>query len=191
MPIISSDLRSQCAELKAAKDETVGVDHLFQHWMFRYAYYTYNEGCRCVCYPCRPPLSLLSYPVMASQIGPLVPDLTDADRAYIFTELDSALNSRILYSLLLGLYTGIVAVTLESICEQGSIVSSLHSGTHLGGWRSQQGSDELEAQLEGGDEYLVAAASTAYSDDDVTHREHCKTQSEGLDNTAASIVPRD
>ncbi len=65
-------------------------------------------------------------------------------------------------------------------------MSSLHFGTHLGGWRSQQGSDELEAHLEGG-----AAASTAYSDDDITHREHCKTQSEGLDNTAVSIVPRD
>ncbi|KAK0193276.1 hypothetical protein F5146DRAFT_375427 [Armillaria mellea] len=52
---------------------------------------------------------------MASQIGPPIPDLTDADRAYISTELDAALNSRILYSLLLGLYTGIVVVTLESI----------------------------------------------------------------------------
>ncbi|PBL04438.1 hypothetical protein ARMGADRAFT_1004994 [Armillaria gallica] len=351
---------------------------------------------------------------MASQIGPLVPDLTDADRAYIFTELDAALNSRILYSLLLGLYTGIVAVTLESIytnktrpigrgivvvicilhiltsvnfiadwvytrtlfvgnaqsswaeylfansdrvnlilvmgvagiictaladstliwrcwtvwgrrwpvilppvlflictivfniiaiyksyatisgytlgfvlhsafilattlwCTlliifrivavvraearlgtyrhvievfvessalyslslilyvavfcydtpatfyidvvagvargiaptllvgrvaagharpddswQGSFMSSLHFGTRLGGWRSQQGSDELEAQLEGGDEYAVAAASTAYSDDGVTHRDHCKTQSEGLDNPAVVVIPRD
>ncbi len=70
-------------------------------------------------------------------------------------------------------------------------MSSLHFGTHLGGWRSQQGSDELEAHLDGGDEYLVVAASTAYSDDGVTHREHCKTQSEGFDNTAVSIVPRD
>ncbi|KAK0465934.1 uncharacterized protein EV420DRAFT_1709344 [Desarmillaria tabescens] len=51
---------------------------------------------------------------MASQIG-APPDLSDADKVYISTELDSALNSRILYSLLLGLYTGIVAVTLGSI----------------------------------------------------------------------------
>ncbi|KAK0472004.1 hypothetical protein IW261DRAFT_821485 [Armillaria novae-zelandiae] len=53
--------------------------------------------------------------MMVTQIGPPIPDLTDADRAYITTELDSALNSRILYSLLLGLYTGIVAVTLQNI----------------------------------------------------------------------------
>ncbi len=74
---------------------------------------------------------------------------------------------------------------------QGSIMSSLHFGTRLGGWRSQQGSDELEGQLEGGDEYAVAAASTAYSDDGVTHQDHCKTQSEKLDNTAVGIAPRD
>lgn len=63
---------------------------------------------------------------MASQIGPPIPDLTDADRAYITTELDAALNSRILYSLLLGLYTGIVAVTLESICERNRSTTVLH-----------------------------------------------------------------
>ncbi|KAK0214173.1 hypothetical protein IW262DRAFT_303583 [Armillaria fumosa] len=36
----------------------------------------------------------------------------------ILLQSSTALNSRILYSLLLGLYTGIVAVTLESICER-------------------------------------------------------------------------
>ncbi|KAK0224597.1 hypothetical protein EDD85DRAFT_858365 [Armillaria nabsnona] len=40
------------------------------------------------------------------------PDLTDAERTFIFQELDGELNSRILYALLHGIYTGIIAVTL-------------------------------------------------------------------------------
>ncbi|SJL18345.1 uncharacterized protein ARMOST_21932 [Armillaria ostoyae] len=43
------------------------------------------------------------------------PDLTDVDRAIIFQILDAELNSVILYSLLIGIYTGIVAVTLRNI----------------------------------------------------------------------------
>ncbi|SJL04753.1 uncharacterized protein ARMOST_08123 [Armillaria ostoyae] len=51
---------------------------------------------------------------MAAQTN-IPPDLSDADRATAFQSLDTDLNSRILYSLLTGLYTGIVAVTLWSI----------------------------------------------------------------------------
>ncbi|KAK0209231.1 hypothetical protein DFS33DRAFT_1308554 [Desarmillaria ectypa] len=80
----------------------------------------YNEGCHhrralslqttpLVCYSTFTQSSL-----MAAQIG-TPPNVTDADRVDIFTELDSLLNSQILYSLLLGLYTGIIAVTLGSI----------------------------------------------------------------------------
>ncbi|PBK67896.1 hypothetical protein ARMSODRAFT_1020397 [Armillaria solidipes] len=74
---------------------------------------------------------------------------------------------------------------------QGSIVSSLHFGTRLGGRRSQQGSNELEAQLERSDEYAVVVASTVYSDDGVTRQDHHKPQSEGLDNPVVISVPRD
>ncbi|KAG7451843.1 uncharacterized protein BT62DRAFT_926024 [Guyanagaster necrorhizus] len=42
-------------------------------------------------------------------------DLSDPDRTAIFQNLDTDLNSRILYSLLNGIYTGIVAVTLWNI----------------------------------------------------------------------------
>ncbi|KAG7451849.1 uncharacterized protein BT62DRAFT_1071059 [Guyanagaster necrorhizus] len=52
--------------------------------------------------------------LMATQIN-IPSNLTDAERAFISTDLDGALNSRVLYSLLLGLYTGIVAVTLGNI----------------------------------------------------------------------------
>ncbi|KAK0454006.1 uncharacterized protein EV420DRAFT_1481728 [Desarmillaria tabescens] len=43
------------------------------------------------------------------------PDLTDADKALMFLFLDAALNSTILYMLLHGIYTGILAVTLWNI----------------------------------------------------------------------------
>ncbi|SJL10684.1 uncharacterized protein ARMOST_14075 [Armillaria ostoyae] len=52
------------------------------------------------------------------------PDLTDNDKAIIFQELDGALNSTMLYSLLCGLYTGILAVTLWNI----STTKSRHIG---------------------------------------------------------------
>ncbi|SJK98538.1 uncharacterized protein ARMOST_01806 [Armillaria ostoyae] len=42
-------------------------------------------------------------------------DLTDDDKAYMFQVLDAELNSAILYTLLHGLYTGILAVTLWNI----------------------------------------------------------------------------
>ncbi|PBK89800.1 hypothetical protein ARMGADRAFT_1167172 [Armillaria gallica] len=42
-------------------------------------------------------------------------DLTDDDKASIFQYLDAALNSTILYALLHGIYTGILAVTLWNI----------------------------------------------------------------------------
>lgn len=44
-------------------------------------------------------------------------------------------------------------------------MSSIHFGTRR---RPQQGSDELEAQVERGDEYVLEEASTAYSDDGVS-----------------------
>lgn len=43
------------------------------------------------------------------------PDLTDDDKVYVFQYLDDILNSGILYALLYGLYTGILAVTLWNI----------------------------------------------------------------------------
>ncbi|KAK0465883.1 uncharacterized protein EV420DRAFT_1636446 [Desarmillaria tabescens] len=51
---------------------------------------------------------------MAAQTS-IPPDLSDADRTIIFQSLDTELNSRILYSLLTGLYTGVVAVMLWNI----------------------------------------------------------------------------
>ncbi|KAK0189910.1 hypothetical protein F5146DRAFT_1224897 [Armillaria mellea] len=42
-------------------------------------------------------------------------DLTDDDKASIFQSLDAILNSEILYSLLHGIYTGIVTITLWNI----------------------------------------------------------------------------
>ncbi|KAK0431230.1 hypothetical protein EV421DRAFT_1912044 [Armillaria borealis] len=44
-----------------------------------------------------------------------LPDLTDADKAYISLILGSNLDASILYSLLHGIYTGVVAVTLRNI----------------------------------------------------------------------------
>ncbi|KAK0502633.1 hypothetical protein EDD18DRAFT_1099689 [Armillaria luteobubalina] len=52
---------------------------------------------------------------MAAQTN-IPPDLSDADRNSIFQSLDTDLNSRILYSLLTGFYTGVTAVTLWNIC---------------------------------------------------------------------------
>ncbi|KAK0222598.1 hypothetical protein EDD85DRAFT_960226 [Armillaria nabsnona] len=52
---------------------------------------------------------------MAAQNNISPPDLTDVDKAIIFQILDAELNSVILYSLLSGVYTGIVAVTLRNI----------------------------------------------------------------------------
>lgn len=51
---------------------------------------------------------------MAAQTN-IPPDLSDADRNSIFQSLDTDLNSRILYSLLTGFYTGVTAVTLWNI----------------------------------------------------------------------------
>ncbi|KAK0192544.1 hypothetical protein F5146DRAFT_1040409 [Armillaria mellea] len=42
-------------------------------------------------------------------------NLTDDDKAYVFQFLDTQLNSRILFALLYGIYTGILAVTLLNI----------------------------------------------------------------------------
>ncbi|PBK59299.1 hypothetical protein ARMSODRAFT_1027499 [Armillaria solidipes] len=52
---------------------------------------------------------------MATQNSIPPPDLTDGDMAIIFQILDAELNSVIFYSLLSGIYTGIVAVTLRNI----------------------------------------------------------------------------
>ncbi|KAK0222585.1 hypothetical protein EDD85DRAFT_960217 [Armillaria nabsnona] len=46
---------------------------------------------------------------------PSLSDLTDADKAFILLELESNLDAVILYSLLHGIYTGVVAVTLGNI----------------------------------------------------------------------------
>ncbi|KAK0454071.1 uncharacterized protein EV420DRAFT_1765885 [Desarmillaria tabescens] len=43
------------------------------------------------------------------------PDLTDDEKASLFQYLDASLNSEILYALLYGIYTGILAVTLWHI----------------------------------------------------------------------------
>ncbi|KAK0222595.1 hypothetical protein EDD85DRAFT_861724 [Armillaria nabsnona] len=43
------------------------------------------------------------------------PDFTEADKVFVFRILDAELNSVILYSLLSGVYTGIVAMTLKSV----------------------------------------------------------------------------
>ncbi|SJL08640.1 uncharacterized protein ARMOST_12007 [Armillaria ostoyae] len=51
---------------------------------------------------------------MAAQTA-ILSDLTDDDKASIFQALDAILNSGILYSLLHGIYTGILAVTLWTI----------------------------------------------------------------------------
>ncbi|KAK0236626.1 hypothetical protein EDD85DRAFT_1023459 [Armillaria nabsnona] len=51
---------------------------------------------------------------MSAQTG-ILPDLTDDDKASMFQSLDAILNSGILYSLLQGIYTGILAVTVWNI----------------------------------------------------------------------------
>ncbi|PBK93584.1 hypothetical protein ARMGADRAFT_1079886 [Armillaria gallica] len=51
---------------------------------------------------------------MAAQTN-IPPDVTDPDQALIFHELDTELNSVILYSLLHGIYTGIAAVSLGNM----------------------------------------------------------------------------
>ncbi|PBK70835.1 hypothetical protein ARMSODRAFT_1033739 [Armillaria solidipes] len=51
---------------------------------------------------------------MAAQTG-IPSDFTDDDKAVIFQFLDAELNSTILYALLYGIYTGILAVTLWNI----------------------------------------------------------------------------
>ncbi|KAK0436643.1 uncharacterized protein EV420DRAFT_1672178 [Desarmillaria tabescens] len=43
------------------------------------------------------------------------PDLTNEDKALVFQSLDASLNTQILYALLHGIYTGILAVTLWNI----------------------------------------------------------------------------
>ncbi|KAK0496352.1 hypothetical protein EDD18DRAFT_203325 [Armillaria luteobubalina] len=43
--------------------------------------------------------------------------LSDDDKAFIFQFLDAWLNTAILYALLHGIYTGILAVSLWTICE--------------------------------------------------------------------------
>ncbi|KAK0465891.1 uncharacterized protein EV420DRAFT_1636453 [Desarmillaria tabescens] len=52
---------------------------------------------------------------MATAQTSIPPDLTDADKAIIFQVRDEELNSTVLYSLLSGVYTGVVAITLWSI----------------------------------------------------------------------------
>ncbi|PBK70805.1 hypothetical protein ARMSODRAFT_1017593 [Armillaria solidipes] len=47
---------------------------------------------------------------MATQTD--IPDLTNDDKAAVFQVLDAKLNSQILYALVYGIYTGILAVTL-------------------------------------------------------------------------------
>ncbi|PBK67576.1 hypothetical protein ARMSODRAFT_1086084 [Armillaria solidipes] len=47
-------------------------------------------------------------------------DLTDTDKAFIFQGLDAVLNSMILFALLYGMYTGILAVTLWNISTMAS-----------------------------------------------------------------------
>ncbi len=73
------------------------------------------------------------------------PDLPDSDKAIIFETLDAHLNAMILNALLngmyirsdlwcfflirafnIGIYTGIVAITLWDICEPGNIPTILH-----------------------------------------------------------------
>ncbi|KAK0445285.1 uncharacterized protein EV420DRAFT_1484341 [Desarmillaria tabescens] len=51
---------------------------------------------------------------MATQTD-ILPDLTDHEKAFIFQFLDANLNSGILYALLHGIYTSILAVTLWNI----------------------------------------------------------------------------
>ncbi|KAK0433381.1 uncharacterized protein EV420DRAFT_548470 [Desarmillaria tabescens] len=58
------------------------------------------------------PFLLLS--IMMTQAD-ILPDLTNEHKAYVFQELDAELNTEILYTLLHGIYTGIVAVTLWNI----------------------------------------------------------------------------
>ncbi|KAK0234194.1 hypothetical protein IW262DRAFT_1452731 [Armillaria fumosa] len=52
---------------------------------------------------------------MSTQTSLPPPDLTDAENATVFQILDATLNSMMLYSLLSGIYTGIVAVILGII----------------------------------------------------------------------------
>ncbi|SJL13665.1 uncharacterized protein ARMOST_17112 [Armillaria ostoyae] len=52
--------------------------------------------------------------LMAAQTN-IPPDVTDPDKALIFYKLDAELNSVILYSLLHGIYTGIVVVSLGNL----------------------------------------------------------------------------
>ncbi|KAK0192483.1 hypothetical protein F5146DRAFT_999671 [Armillaria mellea] len=59
----------------------------------------------------------------------ILSDLTNNDKILVFQELDINLNSLILYALLHGIYTGIVAVTLWNICitaSLGTIVTDLY-----------------------------------------------------------------
>ncbi|KAK0453977.1 uncharacterized protein EV420DRAFT_614122 [Desarmillaria tabescens] len=53
-------------------------------------------------------------PPMVIQVD-ISSDLTNDDKIYMFQFLDTNLNSRILYTLLHGIYTGILAVTLWNI----------------------------------------------------------------------------
>ncbi|SJK97134.1 uncharacterized protein ARMOST_00385 [Armillaria ostoyae] len=60
---------------------------------------------------------------MAAQAD-IPPDLTDDRKAYLFQYRDGNLNSTILYALLHGVYTGILAVTLWNICEPGASLTA-------------------------------------------------------------------
>ncbi|PBK94579.1 hypothetical protein ARMGADRAFT_1062235 [Armillaria gallica] len=53
-------------------------------------------------------------------------DLTDSDKALLFQFLDAQLNSGILYALLYGIYTGILAVTLWNISPISTILADLY-----------------------------------------------------------------
>ncbi|PBK93531.1 hypothetical protein ARMGADRAFT_1012377 [Armillaria gallica] len=70
----------------------------------------YNEGCGI---PRLKTPFVFTSSMVAQNIIPL--NLTDAEKAFILQSLDTNLNARILISLLHGIYTGIVAVTLWNI----------------------------------------------------------------------------
>ncbi|KAK0496092.1 hypothetical protein EDD18DRAFT_1390758 [Armillaria luteobubalina] len=58
---------------------------------------------------------------MATQTD-IPPDLTNNDKVFIFQYSDAILNCTILHALLIGIYTGIFAVSLWSICEPGAFL---------------------------------------------------------------------
>jgi hypothetical protein len=59
-------------------------------------------------------------------------DLTGDRSAYIFQFLDTQLNCGMLYALLHGVYTGILAVTLWNICELAPLFRIAQSSINVG-----------------------------------------------------------